>query len=203
MKKLVDIARQNGFDELAFKRFMQGQVFIPLKSYAARNDSVADEDAEQAVTMFRQYISPSKEDILADEKKRRAAEERDLAISKVILTSGASLEGYTIQKFSDFISADAVTQIDRGTLASFLSSSLNAIREQALWKLKETAYALGANAVVGVTFHYLSFEPENIVKGFETTHYYEPYVISVTASGNAVVIKSVADSGSAVSLKKD
>ena len=32
---------------------------------------------------------------------------------------------------------------------------------------------------------------------------YEPYVISVTASGNAVVIKSVADSGSAVSLKKD
>ena len=162
MKKLVDIARQNGFDEQAFKRFMHSQTSISLKSYTARNDSVADEDAGKAVALFRKYLSPSEEDILAeqemllaDEKKRRAAEERDLAISKVIVTSGTSLEGYTIQKFSDFISADAVTQIDRGTLASFLSSSLNTVRKQALWKLKESAYALGANAVVGVSFHYL------------------------------------------------
>ena len=68
-----------------------------------------------------------------------------------------------------------------------MTDSLSLIRIQALKELKEAAYDLGCNAVIGVDFDYLTFEPETIGAG--GTHYYEPYVVCVTANGNAVVIE--------------
>ena len=57
---------------------------------------------------------------------------------------------------------------------------------QALRELKEAAYDLGCNAVIGVDFDYLTLEPEtaNIHGGT----LYEPYIICVTANGNAVIM---------------
>ena len=54
-------------------------------------------------------------------------------------------------------------------------------------ELKEAAYNLGCNAVIGVDFDYITLEPETSNITGHTV--YLPYVICVTANGNAVVIE--------------
>ena len=68
-------------------------------------------------------------------------------------------------------------------------ASLVQIRRNALRELKEAAYDLGCNAVIGVDFDYITLDPQtaNIAGG--TT--YQPYVFCVTANGNAVVIEKI------------
>jgi len=69
--------------------------------------------------------------------------------------------------------------------------SLTQIRRNALRELKEAAYDLGCNAVIGVDFDYITLDPQtaNITGG--TT--YQPYVFCVTANGNAVIIEKIED----------
>ena len=75
--------------------------------------------------------------------------------------------------------------------ASKICDSLVKIRAQALKELKEAAIALGCNAVIGVDFDYMTFEPQTANVGGGTTYY--PYVICVTANGNAVIIEKDSD----------
>ena len=135
--------------------------------------------------------------IMQDAKQRdrdaKMAQERAHAeeLSKILISSGFSFDGYRIVKYSGYISGDDATQMDRGGIfgkdnGKRLTDALVKIRIQALKELKEAALALGCNAVIGVDFDYLTLEPETISLG---THYYEPYVICVTANGNAVVIE--------------
>lgn len=116
------------------------------------------------------------------------AHNRELA--GILITSGYNFEGYKITKYSGYISGDDATQVNRGGLFSDkgqgLTDALVVIRRQALKELKEAAFALGCNAVIAVDFDYLTFEPETI-EG--TIHYYEPYVVCVTANGTAVTIE--------------
>lgn len=114
------------------------------------------------------------------------------AISKILVTSGFNFDGYKITKYSGYISGDDATQIPRssvfgGNNGQNLTDALAKIRIQALKELKEAAYDLGCNAVIGVDFDYITLEPEtaNIAGGT----LYEPYIICVTANGNAVVIE--------------
>ena len=58
---------------------------------------------------------------------------------------------------------------------------------RAMKELKEAAYNLGCNAVIGVDFNYITLEPETVNAGGGTL--YLPYVFCVTANGNAVVIE--------------
>lgn len=116
-------------------------------------------------------------------------------MSEMLITSGFNFDGYTITKYSGYISGDDAVAVDRGLNIFFedgrvkdkLMESLVIIRRNALRELKEAAYALGCNAVIGVDFDYLTLDPQtaNIVGG--TT--YQPYVFGVTANGNAVVIE--------------
>ena len=137
------------------------------------------------------------ERIEVDREKRKAdaemLKEKKSAIAKMLISSGFSFEGYKITKYSGYISGDDAVEIPRGSLfgrshnPEHLTDALVKIRRQALQELKEAAYDLGCNAIIGVDFDYITLEPEtaNITGG--TT--YEPYVICVTANGNAVVIE--------------
>ena len=69
-----------------------------------------------------------------------------------------------------------------------MTDALVQIRRQALKELKEAAYNLGCNAVIGVDFDYLTLEPETAALGKTVL---EPYVVCVTANGNAVVIEKI------------
>lgn len=117
----------------------------------------------------------------------------------MLITSGFNFDGYHVVKYSGYISGDDAISVPRGwaifsdstagatNVQEKLTNSLVVIRRNALRELKEAAYALGCNAVIGVDFDYITLDPQtsNITGG--TT--YLPYVFAVTANGNAVIIE--------------
>lgn len=138
----------------------------------------------------------------AEERRLRAQFEKEKreALSQILITSGFNFDGYRVVKYSGYISGDDVVQIERGTsgmifnatdVGEALSAALVKIRRNALQELKEAAYALGCNAIIGVDFDYITLDPEtsnNAIVSEQRTVYL-PYVFCVTANGNAVVIE--------------
>ena len=167
------------------------------------------------VKMYSTGISDSEWSALSPEKKttirnhpfndeqmkaeREEEAKKNAALSQILITSGFSFDGYKITKYSGYISGDDAVEIPRSGFlfttnnSQNLTDALVKIRRVALKELKEAAYDLGCNAVIGVDFDYLTLEPEhgsglyNGVPGAGTV--YEPYIICVTANGNAVVIE--------------
>lgn len=156
-----------------------------------------EDDVHSVVQKYNEYAERKKAARLEEEKVAAEAEEKkQRALAKMPITSGFGFDGYRIRKYSDFISGDAAVSIDRGTHGFFSSAanvnqnllaSLGQIRAEALTKLKEAAYNLGCNAVVGVDFDYITLEPETASSTGGTT--YLPYVFCVTVNGNAVVLE--------------
>ena len=131
-----------------------------------------------------------------EEKKMREEHKRQ-ALANMLITSGFSFDGHTIVKYSGYISGDDAIEVPRGSVgfifntatnvADSLMASLVKIRRNALAELKEAAYDLGCNAVIGVDFDYITLDPETSNSSGGTT--YLPYVFGVTANGNAVIIE--------------
>lgn len=139
---------------------------------------------------------------LAAAKKREEEAKKQKALSEMLISSGFNFDGYTITKYSGYISGDDAIEISRGqdgffsratSVGDALTASLVKIRRQALKELKEAAYELGCNAIIGVDFDYITLEPETANSSGGTT--YLPYVFCVTANGNAVVIEKNSDFG--------
>lgn len=127
-------------------------------------------------------------------EEREAIKEKQRELGAMLISSGFSFEGYRIVRYSGYISGDDAIEIPRSGLfgkgqnGERLTDALVKIRRQALIELKEAAYDLGCNAVVGVDFDYITLEPQTATLG---TTIYEPYVICVTANGNAVEIEKI------------
>lgn len=134
-----------------------------------------------------------------EEAQQQAFEDREKkrAMAQMLITSGFNFDGYRIVKYSGYISGDDAMTVSRGSsftdggVRDKLMDSLVRIRRNALRELKEAAYDLGCNAVIGVDFDYITLDPQtaNITGG--TT--YQPYVFCVTANGNAVIIEKTED----------
>ena len=149
----------------------------------------------QHIADYYDYLLISKEK--AEKEKELAIQqimheaEREAALPKILISSGFSFDGYNIVKYSGYISGDDAIQINRDDLflqaGQNLTDALVIIRTRALKELKEAAYDLGCNAVIGVDFDYLTFQPETANSMGGTT--YHPYVVCVTANGNAVIIE--------------
>lgn len=121
--------------------------------------------------------------------------EEQQEVSQVLITSGYSFEGYRITRYSGYISGDDCVTLPRDNfwgnnkVDQNLCGALVKIRQRALKELKEAAYALGCNAVIGVDFDYLVMDPQHAGALSAQVTVYEPYVICVTANGNAVKIE--------------
>ena len=120
----------------------------------------------------------------------------------MLITSGFTFDGYKIVKYSGYISGDDVVQLPRETkffsgpsssktVGIELTNALVKIRRRALQELKEAAYDLGCNAVIGVDFDYITLDPETTNITGNTV--YLPFVFCVTANGNAVVIEKITE----------
>ena len=133
---------------------------------------------------------------LAQEMAQEEAKKKQIALSTMLISSGFSFDGYTIVKYSGYISGDDAVQIPRSSdifgrddNGKNLTDALVKIRRQALIELKEAAYDLGCNAVIGVDFDYITLAPETQHLSLNGAPVLEPYVICVTANGNAVVVE--------------
>lgn len=193
--KISEISKQYGFDEYDFQQFLAHK--REIRTSGAFSPKIDDEDVEKAVNLYtEEVIKPREEKRLAAEKAEQdriqKAQEKQRAMAEMLISSGFNFEGYRIVKYSGYISGDDAVQIPRsgvfgGKNGQNLTDALVKIRIQAIKELKEAAYELGCNAVVGVDFDYITLEPETASLTGGTL--YEPYIICVTANGNAVIIE--------------
>ena len=198
--KIDDIAKQFAIDKNSFIDYMIKEGRINVKFLAESHLTIDDLDFDEsyAIDRVKEYKRALPENELQRQKKLAEAEaEKQRACSNMLITSGFNFDGYRITKYSGYISGDDAIQIDRGMDGIFfskatdvgqaLTDSLVKIRRRALAELKEAAYDLGCNAVIGVDFDYITLDPETANSKGGTT--YLPYVFCVTANGNAVVIE--------------
>lgn len=214
--KTKDIAKNYGIDNIEFNVWLMSQSEFTFKHGILGALEVDDrQNIQEIVSSFKQHQAQEPERIARENADReeqiarenagreervarevRDAQQKQAALASMLITSGFSFDGYTITKYSGYISGDDAVQISRGTdgffsqatdAGSALMASLVVIRRNALAELKEAAHALGCNAVIGVDFDYLTLDPETANSSGGTT--YLPYVFGVTANGNAVIIE--------------
>ena len=156
-------------------------------------DYISDLDIDKILAEYHNIMVEAGEEAPPEEEL-----EKEKELAGMLISSGFNFEGYRIVKYSGYISGDDAISISRGTDGFFSSAtnveemlmkSLTKIRRRALLELKEAAYALGCNAVIGVDFDYITLDPETANSRGGTT--YLPYVFGVTANGNAVVIEKI------------
>jgi uncharacterized protein YbjQ (UPF0145 family) len=200
--KAKDIAKKYGVNHSALTNFISSQSGTLPQKRTLTDIEIDDGNVELLINNFRQYTASAagnEASRLADIETERQRKQTILA--NMLITSGFNFDGFTITKYSGYISGDDVVEIDRSTGGIFfnkatkvgdaLMASLVTIRRNALAELKEAAYALGCNAVVGVDFDYITLDPETSAGGLisERRTQYLPYVFGVTANGNAVIIE--------------
>lgn len=202
--KIWDIGKRYNIDAVEFEKYIKNQKLEYTETFWNNDIVVQDNLVEEYVDAFNKY--QKEQEWINQEKKKEEEEQRirseeeekrkQKALAEMLITSGFSFDGYTITKYSGYISGDDAISVDRG-LAVFgsgtedikdkLMESLVVIRRKALQELKEAAYDLGCNAVIGVDFDYLTLDPQTANLTGGTT--YQPYIFGVTANGNAVIIE--------------
>ena len=198
--KTKEIAEKYSINQNAFERIILQHISeFPRVTNGLRGVVVPDDIVDEAVDFFLNYDKRVQEEKQQKEQIRIAAEQEELLkrqeLAKILITSGFTFDGYKIVKYSGYISGDDCITIPRdnfwGTnkVSDNLCGALVKIRRQALQELKEAAYNLGCNAVIGVDFDYLTLDPQHAAALNAALTVYEPYVICVTANGNAVVIE--------------
>ncbi|MBO0896110.1 YbjQ family protein [Arthrobacter sunyaminii] len=202
--KARDIAKNHGLDVGSLENWLR-QSNYPHKSGLTGVAVPDDVTVGDLVADYNRHLV-EKQTLLAQEEERvakeheseaLAAKEKQQALASILITSGFSFEGYSITKYSGYISGDDAVSMDRprhgwlmgvqGEVGADLLAGLAHIRRNALAELKEAAYALGCNAVIGVDFDYLTLDPETATSSGGTM--YLPFLFAVTANGNAVVIE--------------
>ena len=206
--KLVKICKKYNYDyDKLVKTAKKYQ--IPVKwSFVDGEYSVEDDKIEE---LLDAYYNENKDEIENfRDKERRIQEEKRLqeiaeankkrAMASMLITSGFNFEGYRITKYSGYISGDDAVSVNRGfdgwisrgeNISEKLMESLTIIRRNAIRELKEAAYNLDCNAVIGVDFDYITLDPQTANATGGTT--YQPYVFGVTANGTAVRIEKIED----------
>jgi uncharacterized protein YbjQ (UPF0145 family) len=165
---------------------------LSKKEYDSYSPSAKDSFKSRIKLMY-----PSAESIIAFREREVEQLRRNRAMAQMLVTSGFNFDGYRIVKYSGYISGDDAMTVSRGSsftdggVRDKLMSSLTQIRRNALRELKEAAYDLGCNAVIGVDFDYITLDPQTANISGGTT--YQPYVFCVTANGNAVIIEKIED----------
>ena len=156
--------------------------------------SAGNSNVTEYITQMTAEEHSNESEANAEEVKKEAAKARkEKAMAQMLITSGFNFEGYTIKKYCGYISGDDAISVDRGsaweevTVKAALLDSLSRLRRNALQGLKEAAYELGCNAIIGVDYDYITLDPKMPNKSGGTT--FQPYVFCVTANGNAVIIE--------------
>lgn len=202
--KSKDIKEKYGIDEKDFSEWVKHSGH-PHKITFTGSVDIDDANIESVMSDYRTHLDVKAKEAAAQaeiEAKNaaiadKANQEKQQALASMLVTSGFNFDGYTITKYSGYISGDDAVSMDRpshgfwggvhGDVGEDLLAGLSHIRRNALAELKEAAYALGCNAVIGVDFDYLTLDPETVNN--QGGVLYLPFLFAITANGNAVVIE--------------
>jgi uncharacterized protein YbjQ (UPF0145 family) len=202
--KSKDIKEKYAIDEKDFAEWIKYSGH-PHKLTFTGSVDVDDSSVESVINDYRVHLAEQAKVAAAqaeiDAKNAaeidKANQQKQQALANMLVTSGFNFDGYTITKYSGYISGDDAVSMDRpshgfwggvhGDVGEDLLAGLSHIRRNALVELKEAAYALGCNAVIGVDFDYLTLDPETVNN--QGGVLYLPFLFAITANGNAVVIE--------------
>jgi uncharacterized protein YbjQ (UPF0145 family) len=203
--KSKEIKEKYKVDERDFVEWMKNSQHPHKLSFTGSSLEIDDSQVESVVTEYQAHlIERQKAAAIAAEVNAKAAAEaakanqqKQEALASMLITSGFNFDGFTITKYSGYISGDDAVSMNRpsqgywgsvhGDVGEDLLAGLTHIRRNALAELKEAAYALGCNAVIGVDFDYLTLDPETVNN--QGGVLYLPFLFAITANGNAVVIE--------------
>ena len=203
--KSKQIKEKYKVDERDFVEWMKNSQHPHKLSFTGSSLEIDDSQVEIVVTEYQAHlIERQKAAAIAAEVNAKAAAEaakanqqKQEALASMLITSGFNFDGFTITKYSGYISGDDAVSMNRpsqgywgsvhGDVGEDLLAGLTHIRRNALAELKEAAYALGCNAVIGVDFDYLTLDPETVNN--QGGVLYLPFLFAITANGNAVVIE--------------
>ena len=215
-----EIAVNFKIDQASFEKYLMHSEYKTFVTKFGMSGAVLEDnvDVQKIVKDYRKWweqenpqLAQMEKAKIEREKKERQAEidrqnrerqaelDKQTAIANMLITSGFNFDGYHVVKYSGYISGDDAVEIPRTGLferdknGEKLTNALVKIRRQALSELKEAAYCLGCNAVIGVDFDYITLEPETQSRSLSGVSTLEPYVICVTANGNAVIIEKDED----------
>ncbi len=206
--KISEICKKHGLNADQFQQWLSNSGYEV--KYGLMSVTIDDSlDSDDLAQKFKQKLADEREQheqmVAAAQQvaqakaiaEAKAESEKKQAMASMLITSGFNFDGYTITKYSGYISGDSAISMDRPSQGWFggvnkdvgedLLAGLSQIRRKALEELKEAAYALGCNAVIGVDFDYLTLDPETATSQGGTL--YLPFLFAVTANGNAVVIE--------------
>ena len=202
--KVAEVAKKHGFNEDEFEKWMKNSG-VQVK-FGFTGSTIDDSlDTADLATNFKQHLVVESERLEQEQVRRmkeeevasKTASEKRQKMASMLITSGFNFDGYTIAKYSGYISGDSAVSMDRPqhgwhggvnkNVGEDLLAGLSKIRRKALEELKDAAYALGCNAVIGVDFDYITMDPETATSAGGTL--YLPFLFAVTANGNAVVIE--------------
>jgi uncharacterized protein YbjQ (UPF0145 family) len=196
--KSIEISRKHGFDPRTFDEWLKKSEY-KFQSKLMSLDVDESQNVDEIAAKFKAYSDDQNQLAQQNSAKQQLEDtQKRQALAGMLVTSGFNFDGYTITKYSGYISGDDAVEVDRPQQGFFggmgkqsvgasLMASLVEIRRNALNELKEAALALDCNAVIGVDFDYLTLDPETASRQGGTI--FLPYVFGVTANGNAVKIE--------------
>lgn len=174
--KVQEIANTYGIDRDHFLFWLESSGY-QFKRKMLDTDVDDSQNIAEIVEKFKQSVA----------KQQESLQQKSKELATVLVTSGFNFDGYTITKYSGYISGDDITEIHRGSVANQVLPSMVQIRRNALIELKQAALDLGCNAVIGVDFDYIWIDPVTVGNNGGMVYY--PYISGVTANGNAVIIE--------------
>lgn len=186
--KVKEIARTYGIDGNWFANW------LPQSGYRYKQglldlDVDDSQNIPEVVAKFKEFAAAQQKAYEEEQATQQvAAQQLSKELAGILVTSGFNFDGFTITKYSGYISGDDIIELDRYNVAGQMLPSLVQIRRNALIELKQAALDLGCNAVIGVDFDYLWIDPVNVRNDGGLTYY--PYISGVTANGNAVIIEA-------------
>lgn len=197
--KTRDLARQHSIEHNSFVSWLKSSGYRYKPSMLGGLELSDGQDFGQIVVEYEKYIEDKlvREERQESERARRASE-REVGLSRLMITTGFNFEGFNIVQYFGYVSGQDAVQVDRGTAGIFaratdvglsLMSTLDSVRTSALDQLKQRAYDMGCNAVIGVDFDYITLDPETASSSGGTM--YLPYVFGVTANGTAVAVEEI------------
>lgn len=160
--------------------------------------------SDEHVEAYKAGLDAKKIQAEKEAEAERLEREREKLIASsaaFMTTTGESFEGYKIVVYGGCISSDAVTAVQR-QLTHFsnigiekgktrtavkLVNSIQSLRQEALAELKAEAANCNCNAVVGVSYNYITLDP--LANPYGATGNSQPYIFCVSATGTAVRIE--------------
>ena len=184
------LAQGSGVDAAQLAAFITKNFDYESRQGATFAERIAVK-ADQSPDIVRAFKEPAhKRDEAVRSTKARWAQNRAAEIvANMPHTSTATFEGYRITRYGGFATGTSTINTVSGIFASnqdLVEQSINTARIAAIHNLKQRAFEMGCNAVVGMDVDFVSVDSHGAFNAQADSHY-----IVVCANGTAVEIEPI------------